>query len=133
MARQLVVRVTLEDISTCLEQLSNNIEVATMRCQVKSRPFVHTTRGIHLKFFAVTEHIVQLCYGFDTFFLAFTHSCMQRCPVVTVFHVRFSSVQHERLCYILALLRILGEQIHHEVKCCLAITVCFVDVCTLFN
>jgi hypothetical protein len=58
---------------------------------------------------------------------------VQRCPVVLVFEVRFRTIEHKRFCDVVALLWVLAEEVHHEVKYSLAVVVGFVDVCALFD
>lgn len=53
MARELVVRVSLEDIGTSLEQLSHDIDVAAMCGEVQGGPLVDATSHIHIKVFFI--------------------------------------------------------------------------------
>ena len=84
-SRQLVIRVTLEDISTSQQKLSNNFQMTTVGRQVQSGPLVDTSRRIHVKFFlALSEEIVELGDGLYTLLLALSHGCMHGCPVISI-------------------------------------------------
>ena len=102
---QLVIRVTLEDISASQQKLSNNFQMTTVGRQVQRGPLVYTSRRIHVKFFlALSEEIVELGDRLYTLLLALSHGCMHWCPIISILQVWPSSVENERLCDVLALL-----------------------------
>ena len=53
MARQLVIRVSLEDVSTSLEQLSHDVDMTAMCGEVQGSPLVDTSSHIQIEVFFI--------------------------------------------------------------------------------
>lgn len=65
--------------------------------------------------------------------MALSDRGVQGSPVVLVFEVRSCSIKHQRLGNVETLLRVLAEEIHHEMEDGFAVVVGFVHVCALLD
>ena len=55
---QLIVSVTLEDVCARHQEMLHDDDIATMGCEMQSRPLMHTSRSVHIELFSVLEFFV---------------------------------------------------------------------------
>lgn len=77
--------------------------------------------------------MIQLDDGLDAFSLTLSDCGVQRRPVVSISQVGFRAVLKQKLGDVGALLWVLAEQTHDEMKCCFAIQVSPVHVGATLN
>lgn len=92
---ELIIRISLEHVCSCLYQISNYLEVASMGCQMERCPFVHPATRIQIKlleFILNTNRLVQFDNSLDSLFLILPYSSMQCSPVIRVFLVDIGTI-----------------------------------------
>lgn len=87
---ELVVRVPLEYVSTSVNQVSNDLKMTAVGCQVQGGPIINTANCVQvewLQFERRTYILVHFDYSLDALFLVLPDCSVQRSPFISVFLV----------------------------------------------
>ena len=85
-----------------------------MCCQMESTPLLHSSSQVDIELLQLflLQLGVQEDYSLYALLLSFASSCVQRRPVINIPAVHIGSIGHEGLCDVVALLGVLGEDVH---------------------
>jgi hypothetical protein len=90
---QLIVRISLQNISTCFYKRSYYFKMAARGCQVQRGPLMNAASRVQIKvenllcakLLLATKPPVEINYGLDTLLLTFSYSCVEGCPIILIF------------------------------------------------
>jgi hypothetical protein len=130
MSSELVRLISLEDVCTSSGQISNYLQLARMSRQMQRGPHLAASRYVQVEWFqpSLNKSLVQFDNGFYAFLLTFPHRCVNRCPMIIVSLIRLGAIHGKQLKNVAASLRILGEDIHYEMKRSVAVRVLLIQV-----
>lgn len=95
MSGKLIVLVPLENVSACINKISDDLQMTAVGCQVQRCPFVDTASSVQIKSHEIllrTDRLVQPDNRFDSLFLVFADCSMKCRPVFLIPHVDIHSV-----------------------------------------